>query len=178
MKSESVLTLSKIIFYNGNIFTFCNLSEINQTGEILAKHLYNFIVNENLTQVNILSELNDKKIYNKIDIYRSVQNRYRKTRSDKMTNEERSVQQLFRKFNLGNMFGAFDDIKQSDIADFNEFEIQVEGDLTDINLEKKLGSNDELINFKEQQKISIEEDESFMGKGMATENDGNTDEYD
>ena len=93
-----------------------------------------------------------------------------------MSNEERSVQQLFRKFNLGNMYGAFDNLVHGDTTDLSEFNIEIEPDITDLNLEKELGSTDAVDLFKDQQQTMLEEDESFMGTGMAQDHDGNTDD--
>ena len=172
-----MLILSKYIFYHLCQFMFVTIYNASSNGEILSKYLYDFLFNENIHYSEIIKDITDNNIISKIDIYKSVQNRYRKTRSDKMSNEERSVQQLFRKFNLGNMYGAFDNLAHGDTADITEFNIEVEPDITDNNLEKELGSSEAVDLFKDQQQIMLEEDESFMGTGMAQDHDGNTDDY-
>uniref|UniRef100_A0A6C0EHD1 Uncharacterized protein n=1 Tax=viral metagenome TaxID=1070528 RepID=A0A6C0EHD1_9ZZZZ len=169
LDEDYMIILSKFIFYQLCIFAFVDIYKINSNGQLLSKYLYNFIFNENIYSSEIMKDITDFKVENKIDIYKSVQNRYRKTRSDKMDVEERNVQQLFRKFNLGNMFGAFDQMEQLDTADTTGFTIE-----TTTNLENETG----LTELTEEHQINLEHDESIIGTGMADDHDGNIDDYD
>ena len=169
-----LLTISKFIFYSTCTFAFETLSNFSLIGTELSKSVYEFIFSNNIIYNELIKDTNDINIINKINIYKSNQNINRKTRSDKMSNEERSVQQLYRKFNLGNIYGSLDEINASETINITDLE--VDNDLSDKNIYSKFSSEEEISNTIEQTAITMDEDESGIGKGMAEENDGNRDD--
>ena len=76
--------------------------------------------------------LSDKDIFSSIKLKRAKENLNRKTRFDKMSEELKQTQKLYRRFNLGNIFDLDDDIE---LNVFNGENMAEGGPLDDINFD-------------------------------------------
>ena len=60
--------------------------------------------------INNFLDLSDKNIFDSIKLKRAKENLNRKKRFDRLSDELKHTQKLYRRFNLGNMFEIEDDI--------------------------------------------------------------------
>ena len=77
-------------------------------------HLYNNLLidfyNETVTITNKFINLSDEDIFESIKLKRAKENLNRKKRFDKLSDELKHTQKLYRRFNLGNLFDIDEDI--------------------------------------------------------------------
>jgi len=124
--NTETLNISKYIFYRLLIFIFMELDDKSTTRSsinietIIKTSMCDIIFNKNIIPNEKTLNLSEKEIKEILDIEKSKKNNQRLKNFQNMAPELQQVQQLMRKHNLGNQFGAFDDPKNGDnISDEN-----------------------------------------------------------
>jgi len=189
LNGSGILKISKYLFYSLCNFIFGENIDIidpnnlqnNSLENTVKLTLYNIVFIKNIFNIDEFNRHTDDEISSTIIKYKTDQNSKRKKNRDDMAQEERTVHKLFRKLNLGNLFGAYDEVDEVNTLDisteeaYNDSGNHVHLNIENQDLEDKHG--EDLGEFIENNEIELENVHITTGFGWG-EDDGNLDEGD